>query len=99
LEDVDVKSAFERALERFGGEERKYTAEQKQRLAEIDKLYDAKVAQARFEGAQRLGKAGAPTTVEAAAKLEKMRDEIAIEVASINRKRDAEKDTVRQQGA
>ena len=61
-----------------------------------DKLYDAKVAQARFEGEQRVAKAAAADDAE---KLEKMREEITLEVASINRKRELEKEKVRRQGA
>ncbi|OGV67584.1 MAG: hypothetical protein A3K19_13500 [Lentisphaerae bacterium RIFOXYB12_FULL_65_16] len=86
-----MKSAFDRAMERFGGEASNCTPEQKKQLSEIDKLYDAKVAQAKFEGEQRLAKAA-----DDAEKLERVRDEIAIEIASFNRKRETEKEKVRQ---
>jgi len=44
-----MKSSFELAMKRFGGGElRELTAEQKEQLAEVDRKFDAKVAQAKI---------------------------------------------------
>ena len=43
-----MKSAYELAMERLGGEGRELAPEQKQRLAEIDRRTEAKIAQARI---------------------------------------------------
>ena len=53
-----MKSAFELAMERLGGNIKQYSNEQKEQLADIGKLYDAKIAQAKFAAADRLKKAG-----------------------------------------
>ncbi len=52
-----MKSAYEKALEKFGeevGEIHEYTDEQKKQLADIDAEYDAKIAEARMSGERRL---------------------------------------------
>ena len=43
-----MKSAFELALERTGGKLREISEEKKQKLAEIDKLYQSKLAEAQL---------------------------------------------------
>lgn len=43
-----MKSAFELALERTGGKLKEISEEKKQKLAEIDKIYQSKIAEARF---------------------------------------------------
>ena len=55
-----MKSAFELAMEKLGGPIREYTAEQKQQLAEVDKVYDSKVAQAEFAAKDRLAMSSPP---------------------------------------
>ena len=40
-----MKSAFELAMERFGGPAKSYSDSQKQQLADVDKDIDAKIAQ------------------------------------------------------
>ena len=49
-----MKSAFELAMERLGGELQTYTDQQKAELAEVDGLYDSKVAQAKMDADSRL---------------------------------------------
>jgi len=86
-----MKSAYELAMERFGGDVREYTAEQKTQLAEIDSVYDAKAAQAKFEAQSRLEKAGADVE-----KREEVRQDQAVELASIERRREQKKEELRR---
>lgn len=53
-----MKSAWELALERSGGAVRQYTAEQKEQLAEVDRTFAARIAQARFDAQARKERAG-----------------------------------------
>ena len=81
-----MKSAFELAMERMGGDITVYTEEQKARLAEIDQKYDAKTAQARFSAAARLQKAEGSSEQE-----EQVRDDLATELASLAERRQRDK--------
>lgn len=51
-----MKSAFELALERTGGKLKEISEEKKQKLAEIDKIYQSKIAEAQLSTDQRLAK-------------------------------------------
>ena len=84
-----MKSAFERALERFGENIRELTPEQKERIAEIDRRYDAKIAEIRLGAEARIRGAADPEKIEA------IRAEAAAKIADLNRKRDREKERVR----
>lgn len=87
-----MKSAFELAMERLGGSSKQYSNEQKQLLADIDKLYDAKFAQAKFAAADRLKKAGNDP-----AQQEQIQNDLAVELRSLEERRDHKKDELRQQ--
>lgn len=87
-----VKSAYELAMERLGGEIREYTDEQKGRLAEIDRKYDAKIAQVKLDAENQLRAAGVDS-----AKQDDVRSRSAGEIASLNGKREAEKDRARSE--
>jgi len=86
-----MKSAFERAMERFGGELHEYTDEEKEQLAEVDRIYDAKAAQARFDAQARLQAA------EEEAQRQQVRDDMATELASIEERRERAKRELREQ--
>ena len=86
-----MKSAYELAMERLGGEVREYTEEQKEQLADIDKVYDAKAAQAKFDAKARLGKAAGD-----AEKQEQIRKDLVTELASVESKREREKEKLRK---
>ena len=43
-----MKSAYELAMERMGGDEKPLTAEQKERIADVDAKYKAKIAERRI---------------------------------------------------
>ena len=85
-----MKSAFELAMERLGGGLRTYTDEQKEELAEIDRVYDAKAAQARFSAKSRLAEARGDS--EAA---DRVAQDLAVEIASIESKRERKKEALR----
>ncbi len=86
-----MKSAYELALERFGGDLTEYTGEQKEKLAEIDRIHDSKVAQAKFAAQDRRRKsAGSPEERDA------IQDDLAVEIASIEERREREKEKLRQ---
>lgn len=84
-----MKSAYELAMERLGGETQ-YTDEQKEQLAEIDRKYDAKVAAVKLRAEQV-----AKDNPQDLAAIEAARDETTHEVARLEEKREAEKDGVR----
>lgn len=86
-----MKSAFELAMERMGGEPlREYTDEQKEQLAEIDRKYDALAAEAKLNARRRAfeppsdGGETAPTE-----------DDLVVELASIEERRERDKNALR----
>lgn len=86
-----MKSAFELALERTGGKLREISEEKKQKLAEIDKLYQSKLAEAQLSADQRLAKENDP------AKAEEIRNGLVTELASIRDRWEREKEKVRNE--
>lgn len=91
-----MKSAYELAMERLDRSEpaaRPLTPEQKQRLAEIDRVYQGKVAEREIFLRQQLDTAlGAQQWDEA----DKLKKQIAQEKARLEEERDAEKERVRR---
>ena len=88
-----MKSAFELAMERLGGGPiREYTAPQKEKLAEVDRMCDSRVAQARMQAdSERQKVAGDP------AKLKQVQDQLTSELASLESRRERDKDELRKQ--
>ena len=83
-----MKSAYELAMERLGGTV-DYTESQKEAMAEIDRRYDAKDAEARLGADTRIKKsAGDPTKIEAA------QQELVRDLARHQEKREAEKNAI-----
>ncbi len=92
-----MKSAYELAMERLAKADpaagRPLTAEQKQRLAEIDRVYQGKVAEREIFLKQQLDTAlGAQQFEEA----DKVRQQISREKARLEEERDDEKERVRR---
>ncbi len=87
-----MKTAYELAMERLGHTLRVLSDEQKERLAEIDRRYDAKIAEARLNAEGRV-RAAAGDADRAAA----VRDELVVELASLNEKREQEKERIRRE--
>jgi hypothetical protein len=93
-EDKIMKSAFELAMERLGGASgQKLSQEQKEQLAEIDRIYEAKIAQAKFSAdARRQDCQGDPD------KLRQVQDDLLVEIRSLESRRERQKEEIRQSG-
>jgi hypothetical protein len=88
-----LKAAWELALERTGGQTAgKLTPEQKAKLAELDKVYTAKIAGEELALQPKIAEARARQDAEAAAKLE---DQLRTIVGRLRRKLEEEKNAVR----
>lgn len=87
-----MKSAYELAMERLGGGVKQYTTQQKEQLADLDRIYDAKIAQAKFDASARQDKAGRDLE-----KLKQAQDDLAVEIRSLEERRDRKKEELRQQ--
>lgn len=86
-----MKSAYELALERSGGGLNAIPAEIKEKLAEIEQIRKAKIAEAELSAQQRIDR---ETDPEKAAEI---KDALVTEIASINDKYEHEKENVRKQ--
>jgi hypothetical protein len=70
---MPLKSSYDLAMERLGkslGPERKLTDEQKKRLAEVDSLYKAKIADLELSMSDKIAAARAAQDVEKVLELE-----------------------------
>ena len=85
-----MKSAYELAMQRLGGTARQYTAAQKEQLADLDRLYDSKIVQAKFEAQARRSGAGTD-----AAKVKLIDDDLAVEIRSLDARRERKKEELR----
>ncbi len=86
-----MKSAFELAMERFGGAVQKFTPEQKEQLAEVERLYEAKLAQARFDANGRL-----EACQDNPEKISQVQSDLAVEIRSLETRRERKKEELRQ---
>jgi hypothetical protein len=88
-----LKSAWELALERTGGKTAgKLTDAQKAKLAELDRIYTAKIAERELELKPKIAAAGTPEDRQ------KLEETLRAEIAKLRRKLEEEKDKVRQGG-
>ena len=94
-----MKSAYELAMERLAKSDptagKKLSAEQKGRLAEIDRVYQGKLAEREIFLRQKLDAALAEANADEA---EQIRQQIAAEKTRLEEERDDEKDRVRSAG-
>lgn len=91
-----LKSSWELALERTGGKTAsKLTNAQKAKLAELDKIYTAKIAQEELSLQPKIAAANAAGKLDDAQKLQ---ETLTNEIAKLRRKLEEEKDKVRQGG-
>ena len=89
-----LKSSWELALARTGGQaDKKLTDKQKAGLAELDRVYTAKIAERELELKPKIAAANAKGDVEAAQKLEEI---LRTEIAKLRAKLEDEKEKVRQ---
>jgi cysteinyl-tRNA synthetase len=91
-----MKSAYELAMERLAkaeGATRPLSAEQKQRLAEIDRVYQGKIAEREIFLKQKLDEALAGQQFDEA---DQLRKQMAGEKARLEEERESEKERVRR---
>jgi len=87
-----MKSAYELAIERTGGEPvQKLREDQKKKIEEIDIVYKAKRAEADLSSQNRLQKA-----VWNIEEINLIKEDLVVELASINSKMELEKEKIRQ---
>lgn len=92
-----MKSSYELAMERLAKSDpaagKPLTAEQKARLAEIDRVYKGRIAEREIFLNQQLEKARSGTDAD---ELDKIKRQIASEKARLAEDREAEKESVRR---
>jgi len=89
-----LKSAWELAAARTGGQSvSKLTGEQKTRLAELDRVYTAKIAEVELDLQPKIAAANAKNDVENAGKLS---ENLRAAVAKLRGKLEAEKEAIRR---
>ncbi len=86
-----MKSAFELAMERFGGPLKQFTDEQKAQLADVDSSYESQIVQARFAAQAQLEKAAGD-----AEEIRKIQEGLADEIRSLEARRDRKKEELRK---
>ena len=87
-----MKSAFDLAMERFGGPIKELSDEQKAEIAEIDSRQKAKLAEAEIDKEKRLKEALGDSV-----QTEQVLKDYAVEVASVNSRFEREKEKVREE--
>ncbi len=88
-----MKSSYELAMERMGGDENPLTDEQKQKISEIESKYKAKIAERKIFLEKSVQDALAKSDLNEA---EEARSILAQEVAKLEAKAEAEKEKVRE---
>jgi len=86
-----MKTAYELAMERLekaSGPTRKLSNAQKARIAEIEKIYDAKIAETKLAGESEM------LSADSMEVLNKFRQGLADAIASIEERREKEKEAV-----
>ena len=87
-----MKSSYELAMERFGGgEDKPLSDEQKEKIAEIDSKYQAKIAEQRIFLEKNLSDAKAQGNEE---EIELIRRQLNDEIADLEAKANSEKDKI-----
>ncbi|MGN0880549.1 MAG: hypothetical protein ACI4WT_14005 [Oligosphaeraceae bacterium] len=83
-----MKSAFELAMERFGGPAKSYSDSQKQQLADVDKDIDAKIAQLKLTSR--------PADNETPEQREQREQSLVSEIRRLEAKREERKEALRR---
>ena len=87
-----MKSSYELAMERMGGDDEPLTEEQKQKISEIESKFKAKIAERKIFLEKSVQDALAKGSMEEA---EEARNILAQEVLSLEAKAESEKEKVR----
>jgi Spy/CpxP family protein refolding chaperone len=86
-----IKSAYELAMERLGKQPgQKLTDEQKSKLAELDRVYTAKIAERELELKPKIAVAGTPEDRQ------KLEETLRSEIGKLRAKLEEQKEKVRQ---
>ena len=88
-----MKSSYELAMERMGGEDKPLTDEQKERIAEVGAKYKAKIAERKIFLEKAIQDALAQEKGEEA---EDLRSQLVQETAKLETKSEEEKDKIRE---
>lgn len=89
-----MKSAYELAMERLekaSGPSKKLSDAQREEIAGIEKVYEAKLAEVRLDFDQKMDSA------ESMAQLEELRAQLAQKIADLEQERDKKKETIWEQ--
>jgi hypothetical protein len=87
-----MKSSFDLAMERLGKPIKELSSKQKAAMTEIENKYKAKTAEAELARDERKLKANGDFQ-----QLEQIREDYAVEMASINSRRERDKEKIRGQ--
>ena len=87
-----MKSAYDLAMERLGEPVNKLSAKQKSAIAEIENRYKAKYAEAELSKDERTVKANGDLQ-----QLEQIREDFSVEIASINSRKERDKNKIREE--
>ena len=87
-----MKNAYERAMERLGGDLTQFNPEQKERLAEVSRFFEAKIAHTKLQAEAALRQVGDNADKEA-----EIRRHLAIDLADFERQRESRKALIRQE--
>ena len=85
-----MKSAYELAMERMGASLKEYSDVQKEQMAEVDRKYDALVAEAKLNARRRVTEAAGSQTETSP------EEDLAVELASIEERRERDKRKIRE---
>ena len=88
-----MKSSYELAMERMGGEDKPLTSEQKERIADVDAKYKAKIAERKIFLEKAIQDALSQEKTEEA---DKLRSQLVQETAKLETKSEEEKDKIRE---
>ena len=88
-----MKSSYELAMERMGGEDRPLTSEQKERIAEVDAKYKAKIAERKIFLEKAIQDALAQEKGDEA---DELRSQLVRETAKLETKSEEEKEKIRE---
>ena len=88
-----MKSSYELAMERMGGEDKPLTDEQKERIAEVGAKYKAKIAERKIFLEKAIQDALAQEKTEEA---DELRSQLVQETAKLETKSEEEKDKIRE---
>ena len=87
-----MKSAYELAMQKFGGDATpKLTDQQKAEIAEIDNRFKAKIAEAEVMSQQQIDQAA-----DDPAKVDQMREALATEIRRMREKAERQKNKIRE---